>query len=286
MHIVCFIFPPFFVPKGPQESQEEDSRGSQLQCVLHVWAGSDPGIQRGESCSTNLYFADFTFGWAGQWKWCMNMHDSPPRRALRFKSFPSWKHTATHTHRGFYFFFPLHPLLSSVFPFPLFIVVVCPPVYFPAPGLAAVRLVVCWYESGWCPDIQTVSSVIRLQINCWACPGCRAKTRGWGVGGGLTGYKYLRVSTYKDGTQNIQGRKGNLKQCGTGMFLSDKRAESVRLRYVCNHHCSSQRHSLNVLSCALTSGLHHHGPEQRRLHRQERPEGHFCCSRYVDVSCI
>ena len=194
--------------------------------------------------------------------------------------------THSDTHRGFYFFFPLHPLLSSVFPFPLFIVVVCPPVYFPAPGLAAVRLVVCWYESGWCPDIQTVSSVIRLQINCWACPGCRAKTRGWGVGRGLTGYKYLRVSTYKDGTQNIQGRKGNLKQCGTGMFLSDKRAESVRLRYVCNHHCSSQRHSLNGLSCALTSGLHHHGPEQRRLHRQERPEGHFCCSRYVDVSCI
>lgn len=25
-----------------------------------------------------------------------------------------------------------------------------------------------------CPDIQPVSSVIRLQINCWACPGCRA----------------------------------------------------------------------------------------------------------------
>lgn len=217
------------MPKGPQESQEEDSRGSQLQCVLHVWAGSDPGIQRGESCSTNLYFADFTFGWNGLWKWRVNMHDSPPRRALRFKSFLSWKDTATHTHKDFYFFFPLHPLLSSVFPFPLFIVVVCPPVYFPAPGLAAVRLVVCWYESGWYSDIQTVSSVIRLQINCWACPGCQAKSRG----GGLTGYKYLRVSTYKDGTQNIQGRKGNLKQCGTGM----------RLRYVCNHHFSGQRDS-------------------------------------------
>ena len=166
----------FFVPKGPQESQEEDSRGSQLQCVLHVWAGSDPGIQRGESCSTNLYVADFTFGWGGLWKWCVYMHDSPPRRALRFKSVLSWKHTATHTHthtKVFYFFFPLHPLLYSVFPFPLFIVAVCPPVSFPTPGLAAVRLVVCWYESGWWSDIQTVSSVIRLQINCWACPGCR-----------------------------------------------------------------------------------------------------------------
>lgn len=43
---------------------------------------------------------------------------------------------------------------------------------------------------------------------------------------------------------------------------------------------------LLVLSCVLTSGLHHHGSEQGRLHRQERPEGHFCCSRYVDISYI
>lgn len=29
-HLLCFV------PKGPKESQEEDRRGSQLQCVLHV----------------------------------------------------------------------------------------------------------------------------------------------------------------------------------------------------------------------------------------------------------
>lgn len=33
-----------FVPKGPKESQEEDGGGSQLERVLHVWAGADPGV--------------------------------------------------------------------------------------------------------------------------------------------------------------------------------------------------------------------------------------------------
>lgn len=32
-------------PAGTQESKEE-SGGSQLQCVLHVWTGPDPGVQR------------------------------------------------------------------------------------------------------------------------------------------------------------------------------------------------------------------------------------------------
>ncbi|CAG02479.1 unnamed protein product, partial [Tetraodon nigroviridis] len=29
----------------------------------------------------------------------------------------------------------------------------------------------------------------------------------------------------------------------------------------------------------VQGGFHHHGPKQRRLHRQERPEGHVCCFR-------
>lgn len=41
----------------------------------------------------------------------------------------------------------------------------------------------------------------------------------------------------------------------------------------------SAHHHLCVLSCALTLGLHYYGPEQRWVHRQERSEGYFCCSR-------
>lgn len=58
----CFTSPVFVLKKGPQESQEEGSRGSQLQCVLHVWAGPDPGIQRGECCWNHFLFHGFPFG--------------------------------------------------------------------------------------------------------------------------------------------------------------------------------------------------------------------------------
>lgn len=186
--------------------------------------------------------------------------------------------THSNTYRGFYFFFP--STSSSVFPFPLFIIiVVCPPVYFPAPGLSAVKLVVCWYDGQWCPDILTVSSVIRLQIHCWACPRCQAKPRR----GGSAGYKYLTVLIYKDGTQNIQWKKENRKQCVTDWNSSVWRSGLEACG--CNLFFKAERliYVYCTLTCALTSGLHYHGPEQRRIHRQERSEGHFCCSRYVDI---
>lgn len=31
--------------------------------------------------------------------------------------------------------------------------------------------------------------------------------------------------------------------------------------------------------CETSAGFHHHGPEQRRLHRQERPPRHLRCFR-------
>lgn len=94
----------------------------------------------------------------GLWKYCMNMHVCSPCRTLWFKCFLSLQYTAAHA----------NALRSSTYSvFPLFIVVVCPPVYFPASGLAAVKLVVCWYESQRCPDIHPVSSVIRLQGMPW-----------------------------------------------------------------------------------------------------------------------
>lgn len=93
----------------------------------------------------------------GLWK-CMNMHDGSPCRVLCPSVF-CVKNIQQHVQRSLF----LPPCMSlSASPFPLFILAVCPPVYFPVPGLAAVRLVVCWYEGQWCSDIQTVSSVIRL----------------------------------------------------------------------------------------------------------------------------
>lgn len=114
--------------------------------------------------------------------------------------FLSYTHTDTYSVLSL----PLS-MSSSVFPSPLFIVRVCPPVYR-VPGMNTVRLVVFWYEGHWCPDIQAVSSVIRLQINCWACPEYQSKPCG------LTGYKYLTVLTIH---KNIEGRAGNLKPCVT-----------------------------------------------------------------------
>lgn len=55
MHLLSLL------PKGPQESKEEDSRGSQLQRVFHVWAGSDPGIQRGRIWQENSKFTNQPF---------------------------------------------------------------------------------------------------------------------------------------------------------------------------------------------------------------------------------
>ena len=43
------------VPKGAQEGQEEVGGWGQLQRVLHIWAGSDPGVQGGETSPLLIY---------------------------------------------------------------------------------------------------------------------------------------------------------------------------------------------------------------------------------------
>lgn len=113
-------------------------------------------VKAAQSVFMSLIYIWLRMAW-GFWK-CMNMHVGSPRWVSRAKCFLSLKCTSAHTEVC------ISSSLCVLLCLSISIVHHCsmPTCLFSCPGLAAARLVVCRYESQWCPDIQTVSSVIRL----------------------------------------------------------------------------------------------------------------------------